>query len=830
MFLGLFAGTAVGAGYLLASVPNVELMSLIIALSGAVLGPLAGAVCGALAGAIFSLGNPFGPPPPLLLLAQITGHAMMGIMGWAGGIRILKGAAETSLRRGVVWAAIVALVGTFSYELLTNLSIVAMFEDTSLKVILIGAIPYSLIHLGVNTLLFVLFFPLLVRRLGHAAEVPLVGRGALLLIFLFLFSPNFSQAEPAATDSAAISEEPVISVPEPPAGPNGWKRPLWEPFSSTMLRWLDTRTNWIPVVDGGLGGMTMILGEGNTSFSPTILRDGIPQGVGHRMTDDPQMVSNQGLTFVQQKMGRDWAGGTDGMLNLGTDEKDMTKAVSFYRGVKGPHETYMRGISLLTPKTAWRLGFEFDESIDREGYNYKDIPDEIFFEGNEFRGHASIRRSRTRLIRHLDEDNSLSLEYSTARKTKDDLPTIGAQHQEIWSDGAAATARSRKGDWALRSSLFWNSRTAQWGDRPLGTAPALNNRKVEVGREGLVVDFIHVPRDSNCQVPEFQTDTGLRNEDFQGPGTGFRLLVKHWDVHDDGVDWDAQPAAASSGDGTEVRLAARTGLDLGNSRLNFGVFGDYQDRAGLRPGGFVALQQTQHNPWWKFVVEAGGRAPRSDELLTPLMHVVPSGDLQLHPNTELQHEKTLRANVLLKYSLLGFDLAMDASARALRQGITWVALEGEPHSGQWQNQLDMNSTRITASIARQGRFLGWGRARLEGTWQSFDETASQAAFLPPEKYLRMELMWEQHFFREDGILQLALLTTYRGVMNDPWDVTRGIELPAATLSDLILGFRLVGTNISLNFRNVTDQRVRLSSATLSPGREMDLRLHWIFLY
>ena len=38
VLLGLFAGTAVGAGYLLAGIPNVELMTLIAALAGSVLG------------------------------------------------------------------------------------------------------------------------------------------------------------------------------------------------------------------------------------------------------------------------------------------------------------------------------------------------------------------------------------------------------------------------------------------------------------------------------------------------------------------------------------------------------------------------------------------------------------------------------------------------------------------------------------------------------------------------------------------------------------------------------------------------------------------------
>jgi len=825
VLLGLFAGTAVGAGYLLSSVPNVELMSLIIAISGAVLGPVAGPICGALAGAIFSLGNPFGPPPPMLLLTQVIGNGFMGFGGWLWGRQILQASASDGFFRGPLWALVAAVTGTLVYEILTNLAIVAMFEDASLKVILIGAVPYSLIHIGVNTLLFVLFFPVLVRRLGHAAQTPLVGRGSMAIICIImgmaLFNSSSSLAQSTIADSlftaGSDTLETILQEETLESGPNGWQRPLWEPFSSSVVRWLDTRTNWVPVVDGGLGGMTVVLGEATTSVAPQVLRDGIPQGTGHRMTDDPQMISNQGLFFVKQKFGRDFAGGTDGMLNLVIDEKDLTKAVSFYRGIKGPHESYMRGISILTPKTAWRLGFEFDESIDREGYNFSELPDENFKDGNEFRGHASIRRSRTRLIRHLDEDNTLSLEYSTARKTKDDLPTIGAEHQEIWSDGTAATAQSRKGDWVFRSSL-------------VGTAQASNLRKLESSREGLAIDLVHTPRDTSVETPGFHTFDGLRNGDFQGPGTGFRLLVKHWDVHDDGVTWDSMPDYSSSGEGTEARLAGRTGIPIGSSRLNFGVFGDYQDRAGVRPGGFVAFQQAQHNPWWQLVVESGGRAPRSDELLTPLMHVVTQRNLQLLPNPDLKHENTLRANVLLHYNVLGFDFAIDASARRLRDGITWVPDAGETVIGHWHNELDMDSTRLTASVARQGRFLGWGRARLEGTWQEFDELKTPAAILPPGRYLRMELMWEQHLFQEDGIIQLGLMTTHRGQMNDPWDVTRSVTLPPMTLSDLLVGFRLVGTNISLNFRNVTDQRVRLSAGTLSPGREMDLRLHWVFLY
>ncbi len=854
VLLGLFAGTAVGAGYLLSGVPNVELMSLIVALSGGVLGPVLGPVCGVLAGTIYSLGNPFGPPPPVLLVAQMMGHGLMGLVGWFFGKKIIQSDHSSRFVSGSIMAAAAGFMGTVFYQVFTNAAIVLMSPDVEVKVILGGMASFALVHIGVNTIIFFLFFPHLVRRLASAGQSPLLGRnlGALALCALLgsLFTVDGALAQTTKTTNepplpkSAVSTAGVDTLATSAAdslfiensiepkimGVNGWARPLWNPFSTSTVAWLNNRTSWVTLTDGGLGAATIIIGEGNTSSSPMFLRDGIPQGTGHILADDPWLVSNHSVVLAQQKFGRDWTGGTDGVINFQTDEKDLAKAVSFYRGVKGPHESYMRGISLLTPKTAWRLGFEFDENIDDEGYNYTENPDEVFYDGNEFRGHSSIRRSRTRLIRHLDDDNSLSLEYTTARKTKDDLPALGAEHQEIWSDGASAVARSRKGSWAFRSAFFWNSRTVEWGDRPSALEPASNLRKLESGREGLVLDLIHSPRDTSLHIQPFQTDAGMREESLNGPGSGLRLMVSHWDLHDTGADWDTSTLSRGHGDRTEARLAARTGVAVGTARFNFGIFADFQDNSGLRPGGFVAFQESQYNPWWKAVIESGGRAPRSDELLTPIKHVVSTRELFLLPNEDLNHEKTLRASLLFKHNFLGFDLAFDASARQLREGITWIAEPDLEFTGRWQNELDMNSKRLTASVAHQGRFLGWGRVKMEGTWQEFDEKSAQAAFLPPTKYLRLELMWENHFFKEDGIVQVALYTTHRGAMNDPWDVTRTIGLPSATTQDLLLGFRLVGAHLSLNLRNVTDQRVRLSSATLSPGREIDMRLNWVFLY
>jgi hypothetical protein len=217
-------------------------------------------------------------------------------------------------------------------------------------------------------------------------------------------------------------------------------------------------------------------------------------------------------------------------------------------------------------------------------------------------------------------------------------------------------------------------------------------------------------------------------------------------------------------------------------------------------------------------------------LLTPLLHVVDTRELALLPNPDLKREKTLRAGLLVSRRLLGIDLAVDGSVRRLEEGITWEALSPGGDEGVWTNGLEMDAARVTGSLGRQGRFLGWGRVKLEGTWQQFEEKTGRASFLPPDKYLRLHLMWENHLFREDGILQLALFSTRQGEMADPWDVTREYRLPARTVHDLLVGFRLVGVNLSLAFRNLTGEKTRMTAGALSTDQELDLRIHWTFRY
>ena len=850
VLLGLFTGTAVGAGYLLAAVPNVELMTLIIALCGGVLGPRSGFATGALAASIYSLGSPYGLPVPLLLVAQVLGMGTAGVLGAIGGNLILSCSFKGQKPMAALWAISIGLGSTLIYDLLTNLASILAFDlgETSALGYLLAGVPMALLHMGSNAVIFAVLMPLLLPRLAGLNRAALVGRNgaALLATMLMVAFATPSQAQlPAVVDTSAVVvaapadtipdvdqlEAPkskpetapetapeATSIPEAelsgPAKAFGWERPLWNPFARTALEYMNWYSNRVTLVDGGVGAAAVVMGEAGTSWNPTVERDGILVGTGHIMADDPWIVPTEGLVVDRMTDARDGHGGTGGLVALRTEDPDPGKAVSAYRGAKGNHESYFRSIHLLTPKAAWRAGFEFEESLDIEGYNYTTQDDATFLNSsaNEFPGHSRVRQSRTRLFRELDTDKRFIFEYSNARLTKDGLPAYGAEHLEIWDDALAVTMQSGGDSWRYDAQVFWRNRDVAWGERDILAVMGENKRLLETGREGVSLDL-------------------YRSQAEDKPVTGLKLQATSWYIDDSlTTAWRNDFGGTGEGDGQTANAALRTGVAVGATQAAVTVGADWHSLAGVGPEASVKLGANGEKPWWTASVHYGGRAPRSDELLTPLRRDVAERELLLLPNGDLDREQTARLGLILQARLLGFDLAVDGSMTQLRDGITWVAQPGESDVGSWRNDLEMDSSRVTGTLGREGRFLGWGRLMLEGTWQQMDEKVGQASFLPPEQYLRSHVMWENHFFKEDGILQLALYSTLQGEMADPWDVTRTALLPSRTVHDLLVGFRLVGANLSLAFRNLTGERTRLTSGALSTGQELDLRLHWSWVY
>jgi hypothetical protein len=677
----------------------------------------------------------------------------------------------------------------------------------------------------------------------------------LLLFFALLLGPiALAQGSPGPTftppaippgplplvSADRASEAPADTARVPKAPPTltyttyQWRRPLWEPYAPSLLTELNWRSVWVPVIDGGLGAAAMVLGEAGTSPAPAFELDGVPLGTGHILTDDPWLVVAEGCGVAGRATGFDLRRGRDGLIRLHGLDSHPRAAVSRYQGTKGKHESYHRSFSLLTPRAAWRVGFTFDENLDVEAYNFSAEPDAIFSQKTEFPGHSRIRTSRAWLVRQLDSESSLKIQYSTGRKTKDSLPALGAEHQEIWDAGVAATMESRQGSWAWRTVFFRNSRDVRWGDRPGSSGLATNARLLETTRSGVNLSLV---QDRFAPRREAAPDTG-RLRVLSGPGKWERtvgpnlnLRLDRWVVRDSGQPTWAPAAAPIAGAGQEAHLTCGARVAGGGRwSIRTELSGTlHQLEGGRTRGGYGgALGLGWRN--WDLSLTRGGRAPRSDELLTPLRRDVNSRVLQVLPNPDLDLEQVTRLQLVGSQRLLGLDLALTGSMRRLRHGISWRESLITVGSGVWQNDLALDSSRLTASVGHEGRFLGWARLRLEGTWQDTSVKNGQTPFLAPEQLVRLEMRWENHLFQEDGILQIALYTTSRGEMADPWDLQGATILPRATWHDLLLGFRLVGADLGLAFRNFTDQRIQLSAGSWSTGREMEMRLRWTFLY
>jgi len=131
------------------SIPNFELLTLVVFCSGVLLGARDGALVGGLTMLVFSLLNPYGPAHPLVTLAQVTGSALSGVAGAAFARLGLPG-------RGVpvraALLAVAAIVVTAFFDLVTNLATGVFLGQ--IKLVMLAGIPFSLWHIGWNIVLF----------------------------------------------------------------------------------------------------------------------------------------------------------------------------------------------------------------------------------------------------------------------------------------------------------------------------------------------------------------------------------------------------------------------------------------------------------------------------------------------------------------------------------------------------------------------------------------------------------------------------------------------------------------------------------------------------
>jgi hypothetical protein len=163
-----FVALAVTLGYLLATIPNVELVTLTVFLGGAATGGATGLMIGAIAGGLHSVLNPLGMPMPYVLVAQIVGWALVGATGGLLGPRL--GRLLPAWR--VIALGACGLLLTFVYQVLVNAAFGLHFGPV-LPAVKAG-LAFTVLHLVANT---VAFATLGVGGLRVIGELDPLGRG-----------------------------------------------------------------------------------------------------------------------------------------------------------------------------------------------------------------------------------------------------------------------------------------------------------------------------------------------------------------------------------------------------------------------------------------------------------------------------------------------------------------------------------------------------------------------------------------------------------------------------------------------------------------------------
>lgn len=168
--IAMMTAIAVAGGYLLIAVPNVELVTVTVALAGWMLGARSGALVGIFAATIFGALNVFGLPYPPVWIAQMIGQGLTGFL--FGRLRGVTRDAPPATR---IWlsAALGALL-TFVYDALTNIAfpIATGVGPGQWWAYLVAGIPFALTHIVSNAFIFALILPVAWDRIGRRFALP----------------------------------------------------------------------------------------------------------------------------------------------------------------------------------------------------------------------------------------------------------------------------------------------------------------------------------------------------------------------------------------------------------------------------------------------------------------------------------------------------------------------------------------------------------------------------------------------------------------------------------------------------------------------------------
>jgi uncharacterized membrane protein len=161
--IAILAALAIGGNYALSAIPNVELSSVMVFLSGFLFGPLIGILVGLIAMTIYQLWNPWGAFLPPIGFAVIGCTMFIGLVGGILGRNFQLSATKGEISlRWYLWTAFFGVMITLFYDLVTNLAYSIAFI-VPFVIAFITGLPFMVLHMAANGILFGLLTPAISR-------------------------------------------------------------------------------------------------------------------------------------------------------------------------------------------------------------------------------------------------------------------------------------------------------------------------------------------------------------------------------------------------------------------------------------------------------------------------------------------------------------------------------------------------------------------------------------------------------------------------------------------------------------------------------------------
>jgi hypothetical protein len=168
--IATFTALSIVLGYAMAYIPNIEVFTLMIFLSGFIMSKKEGAIIGFLSAFIFTFFNPLGPSPPPLFIYQLIHYSLTGV---SGGLtkdfmqkrRFFKPKEDLYVYQVLVIFGAIGGILTFLFDILSTLFggfTVSTTIDYFIATYLFGLV-FTTIHLIGNILVFVFLLPGLIQ-------------------------------------------------------------------------------------------------------------------------------------------------------------------------------------------------------------------------------------------------------------------------------------------------------------------------------------------------------------------------------------------------------------------------------------------------------------------------------------------------------------------------------------------------------------------------------------------------------------------------------------------------------------------------------------------